>query len=38
MATDTSQLEGLRILVAEDEGLIALELETVLQGFGCEVK
>lgn len=37
MATDTSQLEGLRILVAEDEGLIALELETVLQGFGCEV-
>ncbi|CCD93431.1 putative response regulator receiver (CheY-like protein) [Bradyrhizobium sp. ORS 375] len=27
----------MRILVAEDEGLIALELETVLQGFGCEV-
>ncbi|MGC2776363.1 MAG: hypothetical protein WA418_12110 [Bradyrhizobium sp.] len=37
MATDNSQLEGLRILVAEDEGLIALELETVLQSFGCEV-
>jgi CheY-like chemotaxis protein len=37
MATDNSELEGLRILVAEDEGLIALELETVLQGFGCEV-
>ncbi|GLH78597.1 response regulator [Bradyrhizobium sp. SSBR45G] len=37
MATDNSQLDGLRILVAEDEGLIALELETVLQGFGCEV-
>jgi two-component SAPR family response regulator len=37
MATANSTLEGLRILVAEDEGLIALELETVLQGFGCEV-
>lgn len=37
MATDKPELEGLRILVAEDEGLIALELETVLQGFGCEV-
>jgi two-component SAPR family response regulator len=37
MATANSALEGLRILVAEDEGLIALELETVLQGFGCEV-
>jgi len=37
MAADNSRLEGLRILVAEDEGLIALELETVLQGFGCEV-
>jgi DNA-binding response OmpR family regulator len=37
MATDKTELEGLRILVAEDEGLIALELETVLQGFGCEV-
>lgn len=37
MTTATSSLEGLRILLAEDEGLIALELETVLQGFGCEV-
>lgn len=37
MATANTGLEGLRILVAEDEGLIALELETVLQGFGCEV-
>ena len=26
-----------RILVAEDEGLIALDLEAMLQGFGCEV-
>jgi CheY-like chemotaxis protein len=30
-------LEGKRILVAEDESLIALELESLLQGFGCEV-
>ncbi|WP_315744875.1 MULTISPECIES: hypothetical protein [unclassified Bradyrhizobium] len=37
MATTKSSLAGLRILVAEDEGLIALELETILQSFGCEV-
>jgi DNA-binding NtrC family response regulator len=37
MITASSSLEGLRVLLAEDEGLIALELETVLQGFGCEV-
>ena len=37
MASDDSKLQGLRILVAEDEGLIALELQTVLQDFGCEV-
>ncbi|MGJ4892071.1 response regulator [Bradyrhizobium sp. HKCCYLR20261] len=37
MTAEDTALEGLRILVAEDEGLIALELETVLQGFGCEV-
>jgi CheY-like chemotaxis protein len=30
-------LVGLRILVAEDEGLIALELERILQDFGCTV-
>ncbi len=30
-------LANRRILVAEDEGLIALDLETLLQGFGCEV-
>jgi len=30
-------LAGLRILVAEDEGLIALELERILGDFGCEV-
>jgi DNA-binding NtrC family response regulator len=37
MTTANPSLEGLRILLAEDEGLIALELETVLEGFGCEV-
>ncbi|MEN3289736.1 MAG: hypothetical protein V7634_4036 [Bradyrhizobium sp.] len=37
MTTANPSLDGLRILLAEDEGLIALELETVLQGFGCEV-
>jgi len=37
MITASSSLEGLRVLLAEDEGLIALEVETVLQGFGCEV-
>jgi CheY-like chemotaxis protein len=37
MTPATASLDGLRILLAEDEGLIALEVETVLQGFGCEV-
>jgi len=30
-------LAGQRILLAEDEGLIALELEGILGDFGCEV-
>ena len=30
-------LAGRRILVAEDEALIALELERVLTDFGCDV-
>jgi DNA-binding NtrC family response regulator len=30
-------LTGLRILLAEDEGLVALELERILGDFGCEV-
>src|SRR5690242_67893 len=37
MTHANASLDGLRVLLAEDEGLIALELETVLQGFGCEV-
>jgi DNA-binding NtrC family response regulator len=30
-------LDGHRILLAEDEGLIALELEQILTDFGCDV-
>src|SRR5262249_33910771 len=30
-------LSGCRILLAEDEGLIALELEQILEDFGCDV-
>ena len=30
-------LAGQRILLAEDEALIALELEGILEDFGCEV-
>jgi CheY-like chemotaxis protein len=30
-------LAGHRILLAEDEGLIALELERMLEDFGCDV-
>jgi DNA-binding NtrC family response regulator len=36
-ASSTKSLVGQRILVAEDESLIALELERILQDFGCEV-
>jgi two-component SAPR family response regulator len=36
MAPDVS-LSQLRILVVEDEGLIALNLELILRRFGCEV-
>lgn len=30
-------LNGLRILAAEDEGLVALAIESILTGFGCTV-
>jgi DNA-binding response OmpR family regulator len=32
-----ASLAGLRVLVAEDEMLIAMELESMLQGLGCNV-
>jgi two-component SAPR family response regulator len=36
-APDNKVLAGQRILIAEDEGLIALELETALSDLGCDV-
>jgi DNA-binding NtrC family response regulator len=35
--TANNPLDGRRILLAEDEGLIALELERMLVDFGCDV-
>ncbi len=35
--TLTHALQGLRILVVEDEALIAMMIEDVLGGFGCEI-
>lgn len=35
--TSKKPLAGRRILLAEDEGLIALELERILRDFGCDV-
>ena len=37
MTTDANSLKGLRILLAEDEALIAIDLESMLQQLGCEV-
>ena len=37
LSSDASILANRRILLAEDEGLIALDVEAMLQGFGCEV-
>jgi DNA-binding NtrC family response regulator len=36
-SSSKNPLTGQRILIAEDEGLIALELERMLENFGCEV-
>ena len=36
-SSSKSPLHGQRILVAEDESFIALELERMLESFGCEV-
>jgi two-component SAPR family response regulator len=37
LCSSESILANCRILLAEDEGLIALDVEAMLQGFGCEV-
>jgi DNA-binding NarL/FixJ family response regulator len=37
MTSDAMPLEGLRLLLAEDEALIAIDLEAMLQQLGCEV-
>ena len=37
MSLPNESLNKRRILLAEDEGLIALDVEAMLQGFGCEV-
>lgn len=37
MTNEPSGLEGLRILVAEDEALIAIDIEAMLQDLGCTV-
>lgn len=37
MAPTSKTLEGLRILVAEDEALILLEIEDMLHDIGCEI-
>ena len=37
MSSTNSPLSGQRILVAEDESLIALDLERMLENLGCEV-
>ena len=35
--SSTKPLAGRRILLAEDEGLIAIELERMLENFGCDL-
>jgi CheY-like chemotaxis protein len=37
MSPSLGNLQGLRILVAEDEALILMEIEEMLQDIGCEV-
>jgi CheY-like chemotaxis protein len=37
MATDGAALRGQRVLVAEDQFIIALDLAELLRGFGCTV-
>ncbi|HEU4654292.1 MAG TPA: response regulator [Steroidobacteraceae bacterium] len=37
IAPDSSVLDGVRILIVEDESLVCMWLEDVLSGFGCNV-
>ena len=37
MAPSFEKLQGLRILVAEDETLVLMEIEDMLGEFGCEI-
>ena len=37
MSPSPNDIRGQRILIAEDEAMIALDLESVLQDLGCEV-
>jgi CheY-like chemotaxis protein len=37
MSTSPVKLQGLRILVAEDEALISMDIEDMLQDIGCEI-
>ena len=35
--TTASELDGFRVLVVEDEALVAMVIEDMLAGFGCKV-
>ena len=37
MSSSPDDIRGRRILIAEDEAMIALDLESVLQDLGCEI-
>ena len=37
MATSLEKLQGLRILVAEDEALVLMDIEDMLGELGCEI-
>jgi CheY-like chemotaxis protein len=37
MSPSPGKLEGMRILVAEDEALILMEIEDMLKDIGCEI-
>lgn len=37
VTTAKSELDGLRVLVVEDDLLIAMAIEDILAGFGCQV-